>query len=93
LIQAAAFHHQPFFATEHTSLAAIIGFADFLYHKACPAVEPSQVVTACPPGLTYGHWHIIQQEFPGIVMEDIDTLTRECEAVILENRQVFALLT
>lgn len=93
LIQAAAFHHQPFFATEHTSLAAVIGFADFLYHKACPAVEPSQMVTACPSGLTYGHWHILQQEFPGIVMDDIDTLARECEAVIQENRQVFALLT
>ncbi|GAB6096997.1 hypothetical protein JCM14469_32510 [Desulfatiferula olefinivorans] len=92
LVQAAAYHHQPFFATEHTHLAAVIGFADFLYHKACPAVEPQQMVTECAPGLTFGHWHIIRQVFPGIVMDDIDILARECEAMLDENRQVFSLL-
>lgn len=91
LVQGAAYHHQPFFATEHTSLAAIIGFADYLYHMACPS-DVSKVVSSCSPWLTYGHWHIIKGVFPGIQQEDIGTLVSESEAFIKENNQIFSVL-
>ncbi|MDA8404946.1 MAG: HDOD domain-containing protein [Desulfobacteraceae bacterium] len=92
LIQAAAYHHQPFFATEHTRLAAIIGIADYIHHRTCPSDAISQVVTPHSPCLTYGHWHIIKDVFAGIIHDDMDVLCQEAEAFIRENDQIFSIL-
>lgn len=93
LVQAAAYHHQPFFATEHTKLAATIGFADHLYHYTeSPDKTDGQLV---PPGtacLTYGHWKIISELFPGIQQEEIEDIAAEADAFLDENQQIFSIL-
>lgn len=92
LIQAAAYHHQPFFATEHTQLAATIGFADYIYHQAAPPDDVSHMVSSHSPCLTYGHWKIIKELLPGIQMEDIEGITGEAAQFIKENESIFSVL-
>ena len=93
LIQAAAFHHQPFFATDHTLLAAVIGFADFLYHKTVVADDLNPVSPSYSTSLTYGHWHIIKDVFPGITPDDVPALIQGAETFINENSDIFSVLS
>ncbi len=92
LVQAAAFHHQPFFATDHATLAAIIGFADYLYHRCFPPedLQLSDTLTALP--LTYGHWQILGQFFHGLHADDLDSIVEGAKEFITENDQIFSIL-
>jgi HD-like signal output (HDOD) protein len=92
LIQAAAFHHQPFFATDHAVLAAIIGFADILYHQCFPADDIRESAPHSPPSLTYGHWQILKEACHGIAHDDMDAIARGALDYIRENDQIFSIL-
>lgn len=93
LVQAAAFHHQPFFATDHAILAAVVGFADFLYHRCFPAEDLNLVAPHAVPRLTYGHWQILHSVFSGMNYDDMDSIVQGAHEYIEENNQIFSILS
>lgn len=92
LIQAAAFHHQPFFATEHATLAAFIGFADFLYHRCFPAEDPKLAAPCSPPRLTYGHWQILTEACQNLAHDDMEAIVSDARVYLKENQGIFSVL-
>jgi len=86
LVQAIAFHHQPFSAPSHSQLAAIIGLADYLYYEATALSEIPQEFSGFSCELTSCHWTFLGQLFPGFDSEQLKEMTQDA-AVLIKNSQ------
>ncbi len=86
LVQAIAFHHQPFSAPSHSQLAAIIGLADYLYYEAIEINEMSQEFSGFSCELTSYHWTFLGQLFPGFDNKQLKEMTQDA-AVLIKNSQ------
>lgn len=86
LVQAIAFHHQPFSAPSHSQLAAIIGLADYLYYEAIALSEIPQEFSGFSCELTSCHWTFLGQLFPGFNSEQLEEMTQDA-AVLIKNSQ------
>jgi len=84
LIQAVAFHHQPFSAASHGDLAAVVGLADYLYYTARQA-EKNNNEPAAPPRLTYGHWSLLTHLFESLQHGRLLEMQGEASAIIRQN--------
>jgi HD-like signal output (HDOD) protein len=93
LVQAAAYHHQPYFATEHATTAAVIGLADYLYHRCFPAEDIYLVAPHTAPNLSYGHWQILASLFKELTNDDVDSISEEAMTFIEDNNQIFSVLS
>jgi putative nucleotidyltransferase with HDIG domain len=89
LIQAVAFHHQPFSAPSHSQLAAIIGLADFLYYEAVEMGEISMDFSGFSCELTSCHWTLLGQLFPGFNSEMLNEMTQESVDIINKTKNLF----
>lgn len=89
LIQAVAFHHQPFSAPSHSQLAAIIGLADFLYYEAVELGEISMDFSGFSCELTSCHWTLLGQLFPGFNSEMLNEMTQESVDIINKTKNLF----
>ena len=92
LVQAVAFHHQPFSASSHSQLAAIIGLADYLYYEGSMSDDLSEEVPVLPPQLTVGHWSFLTQLFRGMDSEQLKKMKEEAVAIVENNQDLFAIL-
>jgi len=77
LVQAIAFHHQPFLASSHSQLAAIIGLADYLYYEAAAAGVLPDEFSGFSCELTSLHWTLLGQLFPGLDAAKLDEMTQD----------------
>jgi putative nucleotidyltransferase with HDIG domain len=91
LIQAVAFHHQPFSAPSHSQLAAIIGLADFLYYEAVELGEISMDFSGFSCELTSCHWTLLGQLFPGFNSEMLKEMTQDAVEIINKSMNLFAI--
>lgn len=89
LVQAIAFHHQPFSASGDSQLAAIIGLADYLHYQAKDSPEEESVF---PLQLTFGHWNILTQLFKGLDTEELKKMAQDAVAILKDNQDLFAIL-
>ncbi len=92
LIQAIAFHHQPFSASSHSQLAAIIGLADYLYYEATALGELQDEFAGFPCELTSCHWTFLGQLFPGLDAEQLKLMTQDALDIIQHSHELFAIL-
>lgn len=91
LIQAVAYHHQPFFAPDHPRLSAIVGLSDYIYHKIY-SKDAEQINPGLSAGLTYGHWGLLKNIFSGISLDDLDIIIQETSRYLSENSRIFSIL-
>jgi putative nucleotidyltransferase with HDIG domain len=91
LIQAVAFHHQPFSAPSHSQLAAIIGLADFLYYEAVELGEISMDFSGFSCELTSCHWTLLGQLFPGFNSEMLKEMTQDAVEIINKSMNLFTI--
>lgn len=89
LVQAIAFHHQPFSASDHSQLAAIIGLADYLHYQAKDSPEEESLF---PLQLTFGHWNILTQLFKGLDTEELKKMAQDAVAILEDSQDLFAIL-
>ena len=89
LVQAIAFHHQPFSAPSHSQLAAIIGLADYLFYEATAASEIPMEFSGFSCELTSCHWTFLGQLFPGFNTEMLREMTQDAVDIINKSRNLF----
>ncbi len=89
LVQAIAFHHQPFSAPSHAQLAAIIGLADYLYYEAIELDETPQEFSGFSCELTSYHWTFLSQLFPGFNSEQLKEMTQDAALLIKNSQHLF----
>lgn len=89
LIQAVAFHHQPFSAPSHSQLAAIIGLADYLYYEAVELGDISMDFSGFSCELTNCHWTLLGQLFPGFNSEMLKGMTQDAVDIINKSMNLF----
>lgn len=92
LVRAIAFHHQPFSAPSHGEMAALIGLADYLQHRAVLAEEGLEKTSLALPPLTVGHWQILQEHFRALDNEELATMTEQALVTLNQNEHLFAML-
>ncbi len=92
LVQAIAFHHQPFSASSHSQLAAIIGLADYLYYEAIALGEIQEEFAGFPCELTSCHWTFLGQLFSGLDAEQLKQMIQDALGVIRHSQELFAIL-
>ncbi len=92
LVQAIAFHHQPFFAAGHSKLAAVIGLADYLYYEGRMSASQSGEDSVLAPQLTVGHWSFLTQLFKGLNGEQLNIMKDEAVAIVENSQDLFAIL-
>lgn len=92
LVQAIAFHHQPFSASSHSELAAIIGLADYLYYEATMSEEQRGEAPVLFPQLTFGHWSVLTQLFTGLGTEQMEKMKDDALAIIKESQDPFEII-
>ena len=86
LVNAIAFHHQPFSASSHSGLAAVTGLADYLYYRATGAKEHADDVPGHTHWLTVGHWIFLTQLFKDMDTQKLDDMTRDAMTIIEQNQ-------
>ena len=89
LVQAIAFHHQPFSAPSHSQLAAIIGLADYLYHEATAVAEIPLESTGFSCELKSCHWTFLGQLFPGFNTEMLREMTEQAVDILDKSQNLF----
>lgn len=84
LVEAIAYHHQPYEAPEYAKLAALVGLADYLDLRVNGIQERDRadLLRETLPWLTYGHWRILKDVFPALSVEWLDDMTEEARTVI-----------
>ena len=92
LVQAIAFHHQPFSASSHAELAALIGLADYLYYEATMSEEQREESSVLSPQLTSGHWSVLTRLFPELDTKQIDKMKDDCLAIMTESNDVIDII-
>jgi HD-like signal output (HDOD) protein len=92
LVEAIAFHHQPFSAPGHPQLAAMIGLADYLHHEASGVEEHPQGAPFLSPQLTFGHWGFLTELFDGLDHEQLGQMQEDALAIIRDSQDLFAIL-
>ena len=92
LVEAIAFHHQPFSASSHAGLAALIGLADYLYYEATMSEEQRQENSVLSPQLTSGHWNVLTQLFTDLGTEQMEKMKKDCLAIVAESKDVFDII-
>ncbi len=91
LVQGIAFHHQPFSASSHSELAAVVGLADYLHYHAAMLSSPEDY-TVLSPQLTFGHWSILTQLFKGLDTDELKKMTDNAVAILEDSQDLFAML-
>ncbi len=87
LVQAIAYHHQPFSAPDHPELAAMTGLADYLYYRARQKFEPQAAeIPARQFDLTNGHHLVLKRTLGMLDAESLEAMTRRAWEVMEENR-------
>lgn len=84
LSQAISFHHQPTVAPRYAKLAALVGFADYLYWQAAHRFRLPEL-DIFPPRLTFGHWRMLTQIFPGFNRARLQAMQKEAVEIIEKN--------
>lgn len=84
LSQAISFHHQPTVAPRYAKLAALVGFADYLYWQAVHRFRRPEL-DIFPPRLTFGHWRMLAQIFPGFNRARLQAMQKEAVEIIEKN--------
>ena len=92
LIQSIAFHHQPFSASSHSQLAAIIGLADYLYYEGIVSAGLQEEVPVLSPQLTFGHWSLLSQLFTDLNTQQLKKMKQDAVAAVREIEDLFAVL-
>ncbi len=92
LVQAIAFHHQPFSASSHSQLASIIGLADYLYYEATLLGELPEEFPGYSCELTSCHWSFLSQLFPALDTEKLEKMIEEALDVIKHSEELFSIL-
>jgi putative nucleotidyltransferase with HDIG domain len=92
LVEAIAFHHQPFSAPGHPQLAAMIGLADYLHHKAGGLGEGPEETPFLSPQLTFGHWSFLTELFDGLDTEQLGKMQEDALAIIKDSQDLFSIL-
>jgi len=70
LMEAIAFHHEPASALKHRELAAIVGLADYVHHRADVSDgEGEDSVPACR--INVGHWSLLTGLFKDMDAEKL----------------------
>ena len=92
LVEAIAFHHQPFSAPRHPQLAAMIGLADYLHHGATGLGELPEGAPFLSPQLTFGHWSFLTQLFDGLNTEQLGKMQEDALAIIRDSQDLFSIL-
>jgi HD-like signal output (HDOD) protein len=92
LVQAIAFHHQPFSASSHSQLAAIIGLADYLYYEATISEGQRGETSALFPQLTSGHWSVLTQLFTDLDTEQMEKMKDDALTVFTESDDLFEII-
>lgn len=89
LSHAMACHHLPSASADAAYLAAIIGFADYLYHRA---IQSKSTEEYNPPSyLTFGQFSVLNRLFKGLSDELLETLSREVTTLLADNQDLFTL--
>lgn len=91
LINAIAYHHQPFSAPNHSGLAAITGLADYLYYKTVSEENLFQDESGLIHWLTSGHWMFINRFFNDMGTGKLNDMAQEAAAVIEKNQDFLTL--
>ncbi len=92
LVEAIAFHHQPFSAPSHSRLAAMIGLADYLHYGASESGELPEGIPVFSPQLTSGHWNFLTQLFEGLDTGQLRKMQEDALATIKESQDLFSIL-
>lgn len=92
LVEAIAFHHQPFSAPGDSRLAAMIGLADYLHYGAGESGQLPEGIPVFSPQLTFGHWNFLSQLFEGLDTEQLGTMREDALAVIRDSQDLFSIL-
>lgn len=85
LVNAIAYHHQPFSAPSHSGLAALIGLADYLYYKALDFDAPAEDELSVTNWLTAGHWLLLSRFFDKMTPDKLNELTQNAVTIIENN--------
>lgn len=85
LVQAIAYHHQPFSAPDHSDLAAVTGLANYLYYRAMAGDSLPTDENHISHGMTYGHWLLLSRLFEHFDSTMLDGLVKEAKIIIDEN--------
>ena len=92
LVEAIAFHHQPFSAPAYSQFAAIIGLSDHLHYQALQQNGASEEQANCCHRLTFGHWKTLKQVFNNLNTEKLEEMIQEAGRVLEESSGLFAML-
>ena len=92
LVQAIAFHHQPYAAPDHAQLAALIGLADFLYYRAILPDDADEERKQFASRLTTGHWHLYRNMFPNWNNRELEIMVEDASNIIQNSNEFFAMM-
>ncbi|MBW2600772.1 MAG: HDOD domain-containing protein [Deltaproteobacteria bacterium] len=92
LVEAIAFHHQPFLTPTHSQFAAIIGLSDYLQYQATQQLDCPEAQTTHRPQLTFGHWKALKQVFNNLNTEKLEEMIQEAGTVLEESSGLFTML-
>ena len=93
LVNAIAYHHQPYSAPSHSGVAAIAGLSNYLYYRATGAGQMPYESNGKTQWLTVGHWIFLAQLFRNLDTRMLDDMTRSAAAIMEENREYLDFLT
>lgn len=89
LVQAVAFHHRPSSAADHSMVAAIVGFADYLAHRVFEEEEDTSGLVA--QLFKIDHTVVLKKIFKGFNNSFIEDAFQESLHIIEENQELFSI--
>ena len=92
LVESIAYHHHPSYAQQYPVMAAIVGLADYLYHRIVRTHAIEEEIPDVYSQLTVSHAKILQPFFSHLDNRSVEELVEKTGDIMEKNNSAFDIL-